>query len=137
MGFGFRLARPTSTRLSDEGLEERGHLEDGSSYDYLAMRGCADLADTDASFLIGGFGGEDWKFDISYDLSALMESLPELIAAVRLHQQFELDLYPQGVERMLTFRFPEGQTVEVDCHSRTAWTPNPATEVCEIGRAHV
>jgi hypothetical protein len=131
MGFRFRLTRPTGTRLSDERLEERGPLEDDSSYEYLAMRGCAELAATDASFLIGGFGRKDWEFDISYDLSALMESLPELIAAVRHQQRFELDLYPQGVERTLTFRFPEGETVEVDCRSRTAWTPNPVTEVCD------
>jgi len=131
MRFGFHLTRPTSAQMSNERLDGRGSLEDDFDYVYLAMRGCADLAGTDASFLIGGFGREDWEFDISYDLSALMESLPELTAAVRHQQQFDLDLYPQGVERTLTFRFPEGETAEVDCHSRTAWTPNPVTEVCD------
>jgi hypothetical protein len=29
--------------------------------------------DEDASFLIGGFGREDREFDISYDLSALVD----------------------------------------------------------------
>ncbi|TDU05341.1 hypothetical protein EDD99_3850 [Streptomyces sp. 846.5] len=72
------------------------------------MRGCADLASADASSLIGGFGRNDWEFDISYDLSALMESLPDLIAAVRHQQQFELDLYPQGVERTLNLPVPGG-----------------------------
>ena len=39
-----------------------------------------------------------------------------------------LDLYPEGVERTLTFRFPGDDTVEVDCASRTTWVPNPSTE---------
>ena len=51
MRFGFHLTRPTSAQMSDERLDGRGPLEDDFDYVYLAMRGCADLGGTDASFL--------------------------------------------------------------------------------------
>jgi hypothetical protein len=128
MTFTFHLTRPTETRLDADYLEDRGPLEDPSDYYYLAMRGCADLAQTDAAFRIGGFGTEDWGFDISYDMSSFVESLPELVEALHGRKEFELDLYPQGVERTLTFRFPGDDMVEVECDSRTSWVPNPSKE---------
>ncbi|WP_042371018.1 hypothetical protein [Streptacidiphilus neutrinimicus] len=128
MTFTFHLTRPTQTRLDADYLEDQGPLEDPSDYDYLAMRACTDLAQTDTAFHIGGFGTQDWGFDISYDMSSFVESLPELVEALHGRKEFELDLYPQGVERTLTFRFPSPDTVEIDCASRTSWVPNPPTE---------
>jgi hypothetical protein len=128
MTFTFHLTRPTQTRLDPDYLEDRGPLEDLSDYHYLAMRGCADLAQTDAAFHIGGFGTQDWGFDISYDMSSFVESLPELVKALHGRKEFELDLYPEGVERTLTFRLRGDDTVEVDCASRTSWVPDPSTE---------
>lgn len=62
-------------------------------------------------------------------MSAFMEELPCLIDALRLGDETEIDLYPQGVERALTFR-PAGDQVRVMCASRTSWVPRPAAEVC-------
>lgn len=48
-----------------------------------------------------------------------------MLAALRADVSCELDLYAQGVER--TLYFPAGgSVVDVECHSRTAWTPVPA-----------
>ncbi|WP_431679369.1 hypothetical protein [Kitasatospora sp. KL5] len=129
MAFHFSLTRPTADRLPGEHLEEREPLEDVEDYAYLVVRGCADLAETDASFRIGGFGRDDWAFDVSYDASAFLESLQGLLHAVQQRSAFEIDLYPQGVERSLVFRFQD-DTVLVDCTSRTTWIPSPSTEVC-------
>lgn len=49
MTFTFRLTGPTETRLDAEYLEDRGPSEDASDYCCLAMRGCADLAQTKPS----------------------------------------------------------------------------------------
>ncbi|MEV7176899.1 hypothetical protein [Kitasatospora sp. NPDC093679] len=129
MAIHFSFTAPTVDRLPDEYLDEREPIEDPDDYVYLVMRGCADLAETDASFHIGGFGRDDWAFDMSYDASAFLESLRELLRAVRERSAFEIDLYPEGVERSLVFRF-EDETVLVDCISRTDWVPSPPTEAC-------
>ncbi|MGO4748878.1 hypothetical protein AB4212_09665, partial [Streptomyces sp. 2MCAF27] len=43
-----------------------------------------------------------------------------------------VDLYPQGVERTLTFA-PRGDQVDITCVSRTDWTPNPQMETVGSG----
>jgi hypothetical protein len=128
MTFTFQLTPPTETRLDADHVEDQGPLEDSSDYFYLAMRACADLARTDAAFHIGGFGREDWGFDLSYDMSSFVESLPEQVEALQGREEFELDLYPQGVERTLTFCYLSDDTVEVTCFSRTSWVPDPDIE---------
>lgn len=62
-------------------------------------------------------------------MSAFVEELPRLIAGLRAGRETEVDLYPQGVERTLTFR-PEGERVRISCVSRTSWVPRPDVEVC-------
>ncbi|MEV6207406.1 hypothetical protein [Kitasatospora sp. NPDC051914] len=114
---------PTSTSTSgSRSKARRDHV-------HLVMRGCTDLAETDASFRIGGFGRDDWAFDVSYDASAFLESLQDLLHTVQQRSAFEIDLYPQGVERSLVFRFQD-DTVLVGCTPRTTWVPSPTTEVC-------
>jgi hypothetical protein len=68
-------------------------------------------------------------------MSAFVESLPELVEALHTRTELELDLSPQGVERTLVLRFPDRETVEVECRSRTSWVPDPATET--TGRAEL
>ncbi|WP_037607287.1 hypothetical protein [Streptacidiphilus rugosus] len=80
-------------------------------------------------FRIGGFGAEDWEFDISYDMSSFVESLPELVEGLQTRRECEIDLYPPGIERTLTFRYPDQDTVEVECASRTSWAPRPSKEI--------
>ena len=80
------------------------------------MWACHVLSETDASFRIGGFGSDGWGFDIRYDMSAFVEELPCLIDALRSGRETEIDLYPQGVERTLTFS-PAGERVLITCVS--------------------
>ena len=118
-------SRPSAERVRAMPLDP---LEDLEDYEYLAMRACGVLAETDASFRIGGFGQDDWRFDLGYDMSAFMEELPHLVDALRSGDEVEIDLYPQGVERGLTF-LPAGADVRVRCVSRTSWVPRPDIEI--------
>jgi hypothetical protein len=104
-------------------------LEDLEDYAYLVMCACGVLAQTDAAFLIGGFGVDDWSFDVGYDMSAFVEEIPGLIDALRSGSKTEVDLYPHGVGRTLTFS-PVGELVRVTCVSRTSWVPRPDVGVC-------
>lgn len=103
-------------------------IEDLSDYFVLAMEACRELSEAGGSaFHITGFGSEPWVLDVVYDMSAFVESLPQLLAAVRERREFELDMYSQGVERTLVFR-PDGDSVVIECLSRTSWVPQPSTE---------
>ncbi|MFB7944112.1 hypothetical protein ACFC6L_04265 [Kitasatospora phosalacinea] len=122
--FHVRL-RPPTAPAPPEALDPF----DEPPYDYptLTMIGCSDLAATDAAAEAGGFGAP-WHFDVPYDLSAFLEDLDRLLAAFHDRSRHVLDLYPQGLERTLTFTFPAPGLVAVHCASRTDWVPSPATE---------
>lgn len=98
-----------------------------SDYEPLVMQLCEILADTDCRFVIAGFGCDDWRADVAYDLSVVVEQLPSLLAGIRLRVEVELDLYSQGIERSLQFT-PQEEDVMIQCHSRTSWIPSPSTE---------
>ncbi|MFC8717185.1 hypothetical protein [Kitasatospora sp. NPDC057198] len=122
--FHVRL-RPPTAPAPPEALDPF----DEPPYDYpvLALIGCADLAATDAAAEAGGFGAP-WHFDVPYDLSAFLEGLDQLLTAFHDRTPHTLDLYPQGLERTLTFTFPTPDLVTVHCTSRTTWVPSPSTE---------
>lgn len=103
-------------------------MPDGDlAYDSLVMEACEVLAETDCTFSICGFGSDDWPVDIAYDLSALVEQLPDLLGDLRGNRVGEIDLYGQGVERTLHFH-PSGSEVKVTCTVRITWSPDPAVE---------
>jgi hypothetical protein len=126
--FRFSFAGPSQAATERVRAAPLEPLEDFEDYEYLVMRACGVLAETDASFHIGGFGRDDWGFSVGYDMSAFMEELPYLVDGVRSGDETEVDLYPQGVERTLTFS-PVGGEVRVRCESRTSWVPRPDVEV--------
>ncbi|MEV1329877.1 hypothetical protein AB0J20_09905 [Micromonospora costi] len=97
-------------------------------YESLVMEACALLSETDCRFFVGGFGQDDWRLDVAYDLSAVLEQLPSILVGLRAGTEAELDLYSQGVERTLTFT-RIGQDVIIRCRSQTSWVPNPDTEI--------
>ncbi|MEU7556488.1 hypothetical protein AB0B01_29905 [Streptomyces sp. NPDC044571] len=103
-------------------------IELSDDYESLAMDACQLLSETDARFIISGFGQEEWPVNISYDLSSVMEQLPEAIDSLRTDRPAEIDLYGQGIERCLTF-VPAGDTTEIRCTSGTAWQPDPEVEI--------
>ncbi|KOY50133.1 hypothetical protein [Streptomyces sp. XY332] len=103
-------------------------VELSDDYESLTMDACQLLAETDARFVVSGFGQEEWPVNISYDLSSVIEQLPEAIENLQSGRSAEIDLYGQGIERRLTF-VPAGDTTEIRCVSGTAWRPEPDTEV--------
>ncbi|MEU5343979.1 hypothetical protein AB0H18_24600 [Streptomyces sp. NPDC020766] len=96
-------------------------------YEYLVMQGCTILSEIGCGFHIAGFGSDDWGFDVSYDMSALVEQLPELLKGLASEGRGEVDFYSQGVERTVTFERVAGAYV-LRCHSRTSWKPSPEVE---------
>ncbi|MCN0152508.1 hypothetical protein [Salinispora arenicola] len=97
---------------------------DPEDYPSLVMEACESLAEAGCRFRIGGFWQDDWGLDVGYDLSAVIEQLPDLLAALRAGEKAELDMYAQGVERSLFFD-PRGNVVVIRCFSRTSWMPIP------------
>jgi hypothetical protein len=128
MTFEFSLHPPTG--IAPSALD----VVEGMAHDFetLVMEACEQLAQTDSSFCIGGFGTKDWHFDVGYDFSAMLEQLPVLLECIRSGVRGEIDFYSQGVERTLTF-LPSGKLVQVECLSRTSWTPVPNVEFCVRG----
>ncbi|MEV0838357.1 hypothetical protein AB0I55_02250 [Actinocatenispora sera] len=124
MPFDFGLSRPATLAPSNVVAEP---LEDRHDYEYLAMRACAVLADVGYTFHIGGFGRDDWRFDVSYDVSTLVEQLPDLLDGLVTHGLGEVDFYSQGVERSITFE-RSAEAYVLRCHSRTSFTPSPDVE---------
>ncbi|WKV76510.1 hypothetical protein AW27_033385 [Streptomyces sp. PCS3-D2] len=79
-------------------------IELSEDYESLAMDACQLLSDTDALFVVSGFGQEEWPVSISYDLSSVIEQLPVAIDALRSGLLAEIDLYGQGIEPDLRTR---------------------------------
>ncbi|MFG2876016.1 hypothetical protein ACGFYU_13585 [Streptomyces sp. NPDC048337] len=103
-------------------------VELSDDYESLTMDVCQLLSETDARFVVSGFGQQEWPVNISYDLSSVIEQLPEAIDSLQSGRAAEIDLYGQGIERRLTF-VPAGDTTEIRCTSGTAWHPDPDVEV--------
>jgi hypothetical protein len=120
------LDGPKKVFAPDEPLDSAVHLD---SYETLVMYACELLSRTDARFHLGGFGTQDWNLDIRYDFSIFMEQFPELMQALASPDEFQLDLYSQGVERVLIFR-PKDDSVQIRCISgNSSWTPDPDIEI--------
>lgn len=96
-------------------------------YDSLVMDCCGLLSQTDARFHVSGFGQSSWPVDVSYDLSTVMEQLPDAVDMLRKGGHAEIDFYGQGVERLIEFSPQEAQ-IAVRCTSRLDWTPGPDVE---------
>ncbi|MEU6072004.1 hypothetical protein ABZ864_48205 [Streptomyces sp. NPDC047082] len=131
MSFRFEFVKPTrgleSTRFSDDNFEE------GGDYEYFVMYACDLLGRSDCEFHIGGFGVDDWGFDVSYDMSSFMEELPALIEGVVERRDVEMCLYPQGVERVLYFS-SRGSVISIRCELANGESlPNSVEEVSRSG----
>ncbi|MEO3756081.1 hypothetical protein [Streptomyces sp. B6B3] len=97
--------------------------------DALVMDACGLLATTDCRFRVSGFGQDEWPVDVAYDLSTVIEQVPQALDDFREGFDAEIDFYGQGVERLVTFA-PDGETTQVRCTSRTSWTPDPEMISC-------
>ncbi|WP_367125961.1 hypothetical protein [Streptomyces phytohabitans] len=85
------------------------------------MEICALLSETDCTFQVRGFGAH-WPVDVRYDLSTVMEQLPDLISAIRNGSVGHLDFYGQGLERVLDFSPVDRRTI-ITCVSGTDFEP--------------
>lgn len=119
--FAMTLVRPATAVAAVAGPPE-------SDFESLVMELCLILADTDCAFRISGFGQERWPVDVPYDLSTVVEQLPDALTQLAKGRPADIDLYGQGIERTLHLR-PDGDLIRIRCTSRTGWVPDPAAEV--------
>ncbi|MFE5024829.1 hypothetical protein ACFRAO_16200 [Streptomyces sp. NPDC056656] len=96
-------------------------------FESLVMDACQLLSQSDCSFRVSGFGQDSWPVDVSYDLSSVIEQLPDALASLRRRESAQIDFYGQGVERVVAFAPDEGM-VAIQCTTRTGWVPSPDTE---------
>ncbi|WP_379157927.1 hypothetical protein [Paenibacillus sp. sgz5001063] len=83
------------------------------------------------SFIVGGFGQDNWPVDCRTDLCTVIEQVPDILEKTRADMySFELDFYEQGIERRLLFE-EEMNLVKVTCSSRTEWVPHPSSVFME------
>lgn len=80
-----------------------------------------------AELVISGFGQERWPVDVGTDLTVLLEQLPSVIRLISTGESAELDLYEQGIERVLVFA-PADEWCDISCEGRRRWQPNPSVE---------
>lgn len=121
MAFNVALKCPPNLPRLKESDEPAEDLES------LVIDACLLLSETDCRFIAGGFGDDEWPVDVRYDLSSVIEQLPELLMNLRADKQGILDFFGQGIERWLEF-FPAKRLVEIRCRSGTDWEPNPTIE---------
>jgi hypothetical protein len=100
---------------------------DADDFPSLVMEACELLRETDCRFRMGGFGLEDWNLDVGYDMSSVIEQLPELLSALQSGTDAELDLYTPGVERSISF-VADGSFINAKCQSLTSWVPPDPVE---------
>jgi len=114
--------RPSSVEEWELPASEEGYFE-------KIVKACGLLERVEASeFRMSGFG-KDWKLNVGYDMSAFVEGLPELSDGLSERTYAEVELYPQGVEKVLGFE-PVGKQVHIRCRSMwSAWTPADPVEV--------
>jgi hypothetical protein len=96
----------------------------------LVMEACEVLRETDCRFRMGGFGQDDWNLDVGYDMSSVIEQLPEVLSALHSGVDAELDLYTPGVERTIRF-IVDGSFINAMCQSQTSWVPPRPVERLE------
>lgn len=97
-------------------------LDDGRSVIYDI---CEVFSNTgEISFFVSGFGQKEWPVDCLFDLSSVIEQLPEIITKVNDRSDFILDFYEQGIEREVRFAYC-GDHYVLTCKSRTDWNPEP------------
>jgi len=123
--FEMRLDLPTRPAAEFDPDETEADEMEEADYITEVIYLCELLGTTDARFHVAGFGLASWPVDVSYDLSAVMEQLPEVIKALAEGEDTELDFYPPGIERTLKFR-PSGDACRIRCESRMSWVPDPA-----------
>lgn len=119
----FKVTIAPPSRQSDLGQD----ISPSSDYESLVMEACEVLGETDCQFSVSGFGEIAWPVSVSYDLSTLMEQIPEALTDLKNGHETEIDFYGQGVERTVSWT-PRGAEMVLRCDSRTAWKPQPSEE---------
>lgn len=87
--------------------------------------------ETSGEFIVSGFGDNKWPVDVGTDLAVFLEQLPDVLNAIRVEADTEIDFYEQGIERTITLT-PDADGYFASCISRTKWQPNPRFEKIDL-----
>ncbi|MCU4525212.1 hypothetical protein KTI57_01250 [Acinetobacter pittii] len=82
-------------------------------------------------FKIKAFSHELWPVDIETDLVVFLEQLPVCIRAINLGYDCSIDLYEQGINREILFKFNQGN---YNCYGKShdgTWIPSYAENVSQ------
>lgn len=71
-------------------------------------------------FCVSGFGQDIWPVDVETDLPVFLESLPGAIKAIKIRDDFVVDFYEQGLQRLLNFEFRDGVYI-ASCSASDGW----------------
>jgi hypothetical protein len=78
-------------------------------------------------FSVSGFGQDIWPVDVETDLPVFLESLPGAIRAVKVREDFVIDFYEQGLQRLINFEFCKDVYI-ASCSASGGWECSPDRE---------
>ena len=114
--------------IDNEPREYDSSLDDGRSVIADICEVCFESKKIE--FQVSGFGQELWPVDCLYDLTCIVEQLPEALESISSKEKFTLNFYEQGMERIVSFDYNEDFYI-LTCTSRTDWQPNPKTIIAQ------
>lgn len=128
---GFAIIFDAPTNLAPRSVGPFDEVDDNIVS--LIASVCEELeSEPGVRFEISGFGEDPWPTDVQTDFAIVVEQLPDLVAALSNGKEGALDLFEQGMQRLLRFE-PEGEAVRITCQSLTTWQPDPATVTVPVG----
>ncbi len=84
------------------------------------------------SFKIQAFSSEFWPVDIETDLVVFLEQLPICIREIESGHDFSIDLYEQGINREIFFKFNHG---DYKCYGEShdaTWLPSYTENITQL-----
>ncbi|MBB0246167.1 hypothetical protein FNQ90_19155 [Streptomyces alkaliphilus] len=100
-----------------EKIEEFSSVGEEEEYESMVMVVCEALQEAGFGFHMEGFGLNPWPVDVSYDLSSVMEQLPDLLGSLRNGEVGGINFYGQGIEADLSFS-EDGDFFRIHCDPR-------------------
>lgn len=122
--FGWDLIHPSGGVPGPEWETFASGSEDWESdYSSQVIMGCEYLELHGYVFQMHGFGRGEWPVTVGYDLSTILESLPDALESLGRGDIAVLDMYAPGTDAKIQLH-SDGGRVELICSS-SHWTPDP------------
>ncbi len=88
--------------LNTEHVQLKARTYDPDLHDIRdILSDACEAMETHAQFIISGFGQDRWAVDVGTDLVVFLDQLPRIIRKIDYGIEAEINLYEQGVERIV------------------------------------